>query len=204
MAAVNRRPVPRSFSLRLHDGAAAAAWDDQSAVTAAAVAADEGTTPGSNPGLSRMQDYQGHVLSDSAEGELAAAHSRTAAGDSSAAHGRDALLGKGASRGKYDPESTLMQDSPSSSIGSSGSSSKRKRDVSSWFAAVGSGLGHSAATAKQLVKAPLRFRFGPLLIAWLGICGGWYSTGKVSHDRQHDACQNDSHANIISGSMTLM
>jgi hypothetical protein len=32
------------------------------------------------------------------------------------------------------------------------------------------------ATAALLLQPPLRQRFLPLLVAWLGLCGGWYST----------------------------
>lgn len=34
----------------------------------------------------------------------------------------------------------------------------------------------SFSTAKLLLQQPLRRRFLPLLVAWLGLCGGWYST----------------------------
>jgi len=34
----------------------------------------------------------------------------------------------------------------------------------------------SFTAAKLLVQLPLRRRFLPLLVAWLGLCGGWYST----------------------------
>eukprot|EP00883_Tetradesmus_obliquus_P001403 jgi/Sobl393_1/11479/SZX61996.1 len=34
----------------------------------------------------------------------------------------------------------------------------------------------SGDTAMQLLRAPLRARFLPLLVAWIGMCGGWYST----------------------------
>lgn len=34
----------------------------------------------------------------------------------------------------------------------------------------------TAATAKQLVQPPLKSRLMPLLVAWIGLCGGWYST----------------------------
>jgi hypothetical protein len=34
----------------------------------------------------------------------------------------------------------------------------------------------SWSTAKLLLQQPLRRRFLPLLVAWLGLCGGWYST----------------------------
>jgi hypothetical protein len=34
--------------------------------------------------------------------------------------------------------------------------------------------------AKLLLQQPLRRRFLPLLVAWLGLCGGWYSTVRSS------------------------
>jgi hypothetical protein len=34
----------------------------------------------------------------------------------------------------------------------------------------------SFTAAKLLFQPPLRRRFLPLLVAWLGLCGGWYST----------------------------
>jgi hypothetical protein len=34
----------------------------------------------------------------------------------------------------------------------------------------------SFTAAKLLFQQPLRRRFLPLLVAWLGLCGGWYST----------------------------
>lgn len=37
----------------------------------------------------------------------------------------------------------------------------------------------SWSTARLLLQQPLRRRFLPLLVAWLGLCGGWYSTVRV-------------------------
>jgi hypothetical protein len=36
------------------------------------------------------------------------------------------------------------------------------------------------SAAKLLLQQPLRRRFLPLLVAWLGLCGGWYSTVRNS------------------------
>lgn len=37
----------------------------------------------------------------------------------------------------------------------------------------------SFAATRMLLQPPLRRRFLPLLVAWLGLCGGWYSTVRV-------------------------
>lgn len=34
----------------------------------------------------------------------------------------------------------------------------------------------AVASARQLTQPPLQSRLVPLLIAWIGMCGGWYST----------------------------
>jgi hypothetical protein len=41
----------------------------------------------------------------------------------------------------------------------------------------------SLAAARMLLTPPLRQRFLPLMVAWLGLCGGWYSTVRCSHQQ---------------------
>eukprot|EP00879_Flechtneria_rotunda_P009853 GHRR01010305.1.p1 GENE.GHRR01010305.1~~GHRR01010305.1.p1 ORF type:complete len:541 (+),score=182.46 GHRR01010305.1:268-1890(+) len=46
----------------------------------------------------------------------------------------------------------------------------------SWLQQITAGLQAAGSTAQLLLRPPLWCRFGPLLIAWIGMCGGWYST----------------------------